>query len=299
MKTALKWTASLALLAAGLVLLDWTAMLASATRLTLWGFLCAVLIACAQFVPLLVRWYRLAGAEGTLYACSARYLYANLLNAISPGNLGGDVYRFFAFRSTQRSGATLVGILLRERLLGLTSMMIGLLAGIVGMELTGAGPGEAIWRLLGLAAAASLGVLFWLPRLIGWWPLPQRWREPLQEALRSGSARGNASLVGWSLLALGVWVATVQFVAVRLGVDVPWLVLLAIVTSAELIRIVPITVQGLGLREGAYAALFGLAGYPAESGFVLGATAYLAHGAALVITGALGAAMLARDRVQR
>jgi glycosyltransferase 2 family protein len=294
-KTALRWIASLALLAAALVLLDWTSLLASATRLTLWGFLFAVLLACVQFVPLLVRWYRLAGAEGTWYACSARYLYANLLNAISPGNLGGDVYRFFAFRSTQRSGATLVGILLRERLLGLASMLSGLMAGVIGMELSGAGAGETIWRLLGVAAAAGLAVLSCLPRLLAWWPVPQRWRDPLRDAIRSGSARGNASLVGWSLLALGVWVATVQFVAARLGVDVPWHVLVAIVTSAELIRIVPITIQGLGLREGAYAALFGLAGYAAETGFVLGATAYLAHGAALVITGALGAAMLARE----
>ena len=298
MKTALRWTASLALLAAGLVLLDWTSLLVAANRLTLWAFLCAVLLACAQFVPLLVRWYRLAGAGGTWRGCTARYLYANLLNAISPGNLGGDVYRFFAFRGAQRSGATLVGILLRERLLGLASMLTGLLAGVIGMEWSGASQGEAIWRLLGVAAAAGLAVLFCLPRLLTWWPVPQRWRGPLRDAIRSGSARGNASLVGWSLLALGIWVATVQFVAARLGVDVPWHVLVAIVTSAELIRIVPITVQGLGLREGAYAALFGLAGYPAESGFVLGAIAYLAHGAALVITGALGAAMLAREEAR-
>jgi len=60
------------------------------------------------------------------------------------------------------------------------------------------------------------------------------------------------------------------------------------------VRIVPVTIQGLGLREGAFAALLGLSGYAPESGFVLGVAAYLALSAALVLTGALGAAMLAR-----
>ena len=114
-------------------------------------------------------------------------------------------------------------------------------------------------------------------------------------AISSASLRDYAVLLGWSLFALGLWIACVQFVAIRLGLDLAWTFLAAVVTATELVRLLPVTVQGLGLREGAFAALFGVSGYSPESGFVLGAVAYLALSAALVLTGAVGAALLAFD----
>jgi hypothetical protein len=86
----------------------------------------------------------------------------------------------------------------------------------------------------------------------------------------------------------------VQFVATRLGLPIPWPVLLVIVTSVELVRFVPVTIQGIGVREGAFATLAGAFGYPLEAGFVVGAVAYAALSLSLVVTGALGALMLAR-----
>ena len=50
----------------------------------------------------------------------------------------------------------------------------------------------------------------------------------------------------------------------------------AIATSVELVRIVPITISGIWLREGTFATLFGMFGYAPESGFVLDAAAYVA-----------------------
>ncbi len=294
MKPWLKWGASVALLAAAFHLLDWRSLVESATRLTPWVFVAAVILASTPMVPLLVRWYFLADGEGGWYACSARYLYANLLNAVSPGNLGGDVYRFFAFRTEKRSDIALVAILVRERLLGLASMLMGLFAGVAGMEIAGIGSGHGAWRTLGLASAAGLAALLVLPWLIRRVPVPAHWHSRVQAAISVGTGRSTGTLLGLSLLALALWIAAVQFIAVQLNLDVPWYVLVAVVTSAELIRVVPITVQGLGLREGAFAALFGLSGYAPEAGFVLGAAAYLALSAALLLTGALGAAMLAR-----
>jgi hypothetical protein len=53
-------------------------------------------------------------------------------------------------------------------------------------------------------------------------------------------------------------------------------------------------VQGIGLREGAFATLFGLFGQAHEDGFVLGAIAYIALSLSIVVTGTFGALMLAR-----
>lgn len=293
MKTALKWIASLALLCAGLYLLDWPSLLTAAARLTPWAFVAAVLLAAVPMLPLLVRWHSLTGGVDGWYLCGARYLYANLLSLVSPGSLGGDVYRYFAFRTAERTGAALLAILVRERLLGLTSMLVGLLAGVAALEFTGA-YGQSLARSLGLAAAVGLAGLFLLPVLLRLVPIPEPWRAHLQAALSVSASNRAASLLAWSLLALALWLVAVQFVAVRLGMAIPWPLLLVVVTSVELVRTVPITVQGIGLREGAFASLLGMFGYAPESGFVLGAAAYLALNVALVVTGAIGAVMLGR-----
>jgi uncharacterized membrane protein YbhN (UPF0104 family) len=286
--------ASLALLGAGVYLLDWPLLAAAATKLTPWAFLAAVLLACATMLPLLVRWRFLIGGTGGWHQCAARYLYANLLSSVSPGSLGGDVYRFFAFRTADKTGAALAAILVRERLLGLTSMLVGLLVGVAALELGGAYPGQSLARSLGLAASAGLSGLLLLPLLLGRISIPEPWRVHLQAALSIGELRRTPLLLGCSLAALALWLVAVQFVACRFGFQISWPMLLVVVTSIELVRILPVTIQGLGLREGAFASLLGIFGYAPESGFVLGAAAYLALSVALVVTGALGAIMLGR-----
>ena len=294
MKALLRWGVSLGLLAGALSLLDWRSLVAAAASLSVWAFVAAVALACAQFLPLLARWRALAGVQSGWYACAARYFHANLFNAVSPGNLGGDVYRFFAFRTPAQGKLALVLVLVRERILGLSSMLIGLLTGLLAMQWAGFQPGRSVWRAFELGSVVALSALLAAP-LAAERLLRDPWRSRVREAFDSGRVRPNAVLMGWSLLALAFWYGTVQFIAARLGADVPWCVLLAIVTCAELIRIVPLTVQGLGLREGAYAALFAVSGFAPETGFVVGAAAYLALSAALVLTGALGAAMLALE----
>jgi len=292
----LQWAASLGLLAAVLYFLDWQALVEAARTLTLGAFAAAVVLACMTCIPLLRRWYLLAGGAGGWYLCSARYLYANLLNAVSPGSIGGDVYRFFAFRGVERDGATLVAILVKERLLGVTSMLIGLVTAAATMELTLQPADPWLARSIGLAAAGGLAALVLIPWMIDRSLLREQWRARIRAALAIRASRQDAALLGWSLVALALWVAAVQFVSTRLGLEVPWSVILAIVTSVEFVRVVPITIQGIGIREGAFAALFGLFGYPHESGFVIGAASYLALSVALAATGALGALMLARTR---
>ncbi len=288
MKTLARWLAGIALLAAALWLLDWPRLAEAAARLTPGAVAAAVLLACTTFAPLAARWHLLSGGGR---AGTARYLYANLANAVSPGNIGGDVYRFFALRGGRTGDLALVAILVRERLLGLASMLAGLALGVAAMELAGAG--SASWRALGAAAVLGLAGMGLLPSLIRRIPLPGNWNERLREAIEDGTARGNAGPLALSLAALALWLAVVQFAALRLGIEIPWYTLLAVATAAEIARAVPATVQGIGVREAAYAALFGLSGYSPESGFVLGAVAYLALGAALVASGALGAVLLA------
>ncbi len=298
MKQALRWVASIALLALALILLDWPSLTDAARKLTLVAFAAAVLLACLPSLPLVARWHWLTAADSGWYASSARYLYANLLNSISPANIGGDVYRFFAFRSAERDGAALVALLVRERLLGLASMLSGLLIGAAGMLIASAHPQEWLVRAMALGAAAGLAALPLLSTIIERVPVPESWRAHLRAALAIRAPARDAALFGWSLAALALWLVAVKFVAAQLGLDISWAALLAVLTATELVRMIPVTIQGIGLREGTFATLCGAFGYAQETGFVVGAVAYLALSAALVVTGALGALMLARRAPQ-
>jgi uncharacterized membrane protein YbhN (UPF0104 family) len=291
MRHALRWVASIALLGLALTLLDWPSLANSTQKLTPGMFVVAVLLACLSGLPLIARWHGLTAAESGWYRSSARYLYANLLASVSPGNIGGDVYRFFAFRTEERNGAALVALLVRERLLGLASMLTGLLTGALAMQVTSVDPQQWLVRSMALGAAAGLAALMLLSPIVERVPVAEPWRAHLRAAL--GITARDAALLGWSLAALALWLMAVHFVATRLGLEIPWAVLLVVVTTVELVRFIPVTIQGIGLREAAFATLCGAFGYAHETGFVVGAVAYLALSVALVATGALGALMLA------
>jgi hypothetical protein len=61
-----------------------------------------------------------------------------------------------------------------------------------------------------------------------------------------------------------------------------------VVVLAELIRLLPVSVQGIGLREGAYAYVFTLVGASGEAGFALAAVGYLALTVAILLMGVIG-----------
>jgi hypothetical protein len=64
---------------------------------------------------------------------------------------------------------------------------------------------------------------------------------------------------------------------------------------SDLLRQIPISIQGIGVREGVFAWLYVLAGGTAEAGFILGLASYLALSISLVLVGALGAVIPAQD----
>jgi len=65
------------------------------------------------------------------------------------------------------------------------------------------------------------------------------------------------------LLSLGVQVITiiaVQILAIGLGVDIPWYSYYIFIPLTVLISMIPVTISGFGVREGAMVYFFGLAG---------------------------------------
>ena len=113
--------------------------------------------------------------------------------------------------------------------------------------------------------------------------------------MKFDSMRNFLWLMTCSAAGVALWVLAVWLVASDLGMKIPLLSLGANVVLTELVRLVPVTIQGIGLREGTFAYLLASLGESAEAGFVLGAVSYVALSCAIIVCGALSWALFQID----
>jgi len=223
------------------------------------------------------------------------YLQATFLNTFTPANIGGDLYRALALKARAGGVIDLVVVLLRERVLGLLSFLCGYEL-LFSAEYATGGHGPMFFGSAALAIAGALVAIFaakaLAPRFVRWERLsrlPRTGRALLRlpEALAFGGGRAFGAAMALSLAALAIWILAVKVVADSLGLSLPVALLGMIVVLTELIRLVPISFQGIGVRELTFALLAGLAGAEAETGFLVGTLAYLALSLSLILAGAL------------
>jgi hypothetical protein len=185
-------------------------------------------------------------------------------------------------------------------MIGLASYLTLFLLGAIAFELTDQGIGlPAVSRagvhLLELCFGATLGFLLVLPQLLGVaermtrrFGVASQILAVIHPACSVWSVRALLPVLCLSLVGTAGWCLIVLLIANDLGIDIQVPALLMISTTAELVRLVPLTVQGIGVREGTFAMAFVLAGQSAESGFAVGVLAYLLVSLADLLIGFIG-----------
>lgn len=299
-RTLIQGAFGLALLAGAVAMLDTAALVDGLGRLGPAAMGACILVLTVEYPLLGLRWYYMARHAVPLSRREQmrRYLLACFLNTFTPGQLGGDVYRYWSLKDTASSRAALLGLLLQERLLGLVSYLAFFLACFVADRLSGRPLGEGGWVLLVMAGVAGSGLAA-LPlaapaaRLLRHLPVGGRWTAAViavgEEAARLGPPRRFIVLMGLSLAGgCGLWTLGTQVVAWDIGATADFAALGMAATLADIVRLIPITVQGLGVREGAFAFVFGALGYSPAEGFLIGAVAYAAGSISLVLCGVIG-----------
>lgn len=296
MKFAARGIVSLLLVGVAFYLLDWRSLESIVRETSAASFAAAVAAILVSFIFLTLRWIRIVGSYVTVSYCEhwRVYFYASFLNSFTPANIGGDVYRAAALKGHSSGLAGLVVALLRERLFGLLSFLVGYVLCIAAL---GMFDGEDLAHLDGFFLLALAPIIVSIVLLGAGAPIVRtlqkmRWiksRErlaalaaDLAQAMVLHSPGDFLILLGLSLLALAAWIGAVSIVAADLGLMLSLPLLGAIAILTELVRLVPISLQGIGLREASFSVLVGLAGGSVESGFVLGAWSYLALSLALL-----------------
>ena len=239
----------------------------------------ALLALALTLPPLLLsawRWRltaRLLGLSLGFRRALREYYLALFLNQVLPGGVAGDAARAWRHSrdSGQRGGAWRAVII--ERASGQLAMALLTLAVLAASPLWH----ELLGRAFRSAAAST-----WLPAggaalllmvLVVW----QLARRPPAALVGLGGDLRRSLLAAsvWprqlagSLLVVVSYALVFVCVARAIGVQLPLATLLALVPPVLLAMLIPITLAGWGVREGAAALVWGLAGLPPAQGVAI------------------------------
>lgn len=202
------------------------------------------------------------------------YLTSLFFNNFLPSSVGGDAVRIYLAGKSCGKTASAAASVVTERVLATVSLS---LLGLAGALLAQKASPLAVW-LLGIILVAGLALAIIL--LSGWVPNPIRKKQGkiakawISFAGSAGELKKKPKAVLASFLLSFLFQITVALVvaAVMAGLGLPALALpdLFFVTSAtSVLAMVPLGLNGYGLREGAYIFLLQPYGYAASSALII------------------------------
>lgn len=265
------------------------------------------------FLMLLVgawRWKQLLDAQqvtATFPHLTASYLVATFFNNFLPSNIGGDVIRIADTAVAAGSKTRAATIVLFDRAIGLIGLvLIAALGATVATELGEQELVDPRWLWAGLAAGTlAISVTLMKPGLIGHMLTPLRvfhkeWVDErinqLLESLERFAARPSA-LIRCLLGSIVVQIILVWFyaaIAHAMAIPVPTVHLAVLIPMSFVVQMLPLSVNGFGVREAIFGLYFARLGLPRESAIALSFV-----GAALIMLSSVSGAVVMFVRTLR
>ncbi len=266
---------SVALLATVAAALDPSAIAGRLAGLRVPWVLLALAISVLQVVVLAWRWRFTAGRLGIDLPWGAavrEYYLGVLLNQVLPGGIAGDVSRAWRHARSEAPAGAAVRAVILERASGQVVMTSVAALSLLALPIAWGSAARSLGALalvavgaLGLVAVVGLVALRLWMRSAG--SLSGRMWADTHAALLHRDAL-PAQLAS-ALLTVASYVAVFLAAARAVGVDTPVGLLLPLVAPVLMAMLLPVTVAGWGLREGAAAALWGLVGLAPEDGVAI------------------------------
>jgi uncharacterized protein (TIRG00374 family) len=264
------------------------------------------------------RWQLLLRAldvRQRLRSLTGLYFIGQFFSLFLPTSVGGDAVRIY--QVARRSGKTAQSFLatFQERLLGLgVTVFLGLVATFYYLALLPSRLRLAI-VLLQVAAVCGAAVLLYPPLVIalgrGVWsvfrnrprlrrlserPLAFRLRKALQTIrhLPPLTVFQLVPLLGLTLLGVMLGVATYTVLAHALQIDAGFLAFCLVVPLVWIVKLLPVSLNGIGVGEGASVYLLGLFAVPASKALALALVILGLQTALALLGGVILAVSLAR-----
>jgi uncharacterized membrane protein YbhN (UPF0104 family) len=240
----------------------------------------AMILASAWRWGLLLRAQRILLSFRTL---TSSFLVATFFNNFLPSNIGGDVIRIADTAPAAGSKTLAATVVLLDRGVGLLGLvLVSAIGATAGPRLIDAGPGVGagmLWAAF-FGASLSAAALVLMPRALPRLLQPLRVMHPEwidERLLRLGDALARfreapASILGCFLGAIFVQVILVAFyLAITRSMHIPigFLELALVVPISLIVQMVPVSMNGLGVREATFGFYFTRLGLPLESALLV------------------------------
>jgi len=300
-RIALKWLTTALVIVAVLLFVDVEKLLGELTRIPPVAVIAGLVLGVGQVFLSAWRWRYTAAILGIPIPCwqaVREYYLATFTNQVLPGGVLGDVNRALRHGADSRNRLAAAHGVAIERLSGQIVLAGVVVTGLSWLVITGrimgADPPASdssgqLFLLLAGAAIAVLLVWFFAKRSRRISAYFATLRGDLKRALMSWPA------FPWQLLSSLLVVASYLAVFLVLAKGAGYLadmasvgVVAALCSLLLLSMVIPFTVSGWGVREGAAVVLWPMAGLPAEQGVALS----VAYGALIFVSSLPGALFL-------
>jgi glycosyltransferase 2 family protein len=211
------------------------------------------LLVVAQMVSA-VRWQifaRRLGMERTFWQLTRFYLIGMYFNLALPTSVGGDVVRIWYLNANSGQTLRATAAVLLDRINGLIVLVA--VACVAVLHVPPEIPAWVLRSVFGIAAAGVCGVVT-LAAIIHWGRLPENRKQ--QFAVMWEVVRHPSDLFATTALSLVVQLASaaiVWLVGQGLNVDIPFSYYAVFVPMVSLLTLLPVSVNGMGVREEACA----------------------------------------------
>jgi len=296
--SALRISVSLGLLAFVLKQVGWEQTWQSLQGAQLSYLATALGLALVGIVVRAYRWKVLLDALGikiSLSRLTVLYFIGTFFNNFLPTGVGGDVVRMYELAKQSERPAEAVGTVLVDRATGLLVLfLMALVALLFSYRLVTPQVSAAIVLLsfVGWGGAAFLLKRDWLERC-GLLRIAAKMKQ-LEEVYESVCACGPKAIAGAlaASLALNVLLIAMNYlIALSLEVRVSLWYFLLFVPIISFLLVLPVSLSGLGVREGGYVYLFSQAGVSAPLALTMSLVVYAFN----VATGSIGGILYALE----
>jgi uncharacterized protein (TIRG00374 family) len=252
--------------------IDWNDLMSLTRQLSLPLLGAALAIILLAVLLSAYKWQRLLvvqHVDAPLPRLFVYYLIGLFFNNFLPTNIGGDVVRMHDLSKYTGRTSESVASVIAERLIAAFALALAASAGLLFSYRLSHRFGGLIVAILALALAAilifaverwrkALGKRLMLP---GWFQL--RWRLGSFGTSVGACMQNRANLVWVIALSIGFHCTVVlvaYFIFLSLGVTVPITYCLLFIPIISAMQMLPISISGFGVREGAYVYFFGSVG---------------------------------------
>ncbi len=243
---------------------NWAVVFTKASSIALWAFLAAILFYLVSYWFNTLRWCFLLWAQGVqisiwqAYRLNwAGYFASNFL----PSTIGGDGFRMLAVHPYTEKKSISIGSVALDRIINMAAMTCLVPAPIIMF-------GSALLSIFNhpVSSSVSLGNLAA--------PITQLFKKYFPKVISAFDKwRSKPWSFFWAFLA--AWpsnlipIAATYVIARQLGVEVNYWQVMAVQTVTYFLSVLPISVNGYGLREVAYTTLYTTLGATVEQASTL------------------------------